>query len=119
MKHYGIKSFRAFGVAGFRDYQIDFDKDAKIIVGPNGTGKSTFLSLFYLFVTQQWVRLQAYEFDKLELEHNAGVITLNRETLDTYQGDKYGSPAAKRVFERLRMAGSLELLKKTSLSRSD
>lgn len=51
MKSSGLKRFRAYGVMGFRDYEINFNKDATIIVGPNGTGKSTFLSLFYLFVT--------------------------------------------------------------------
>ncbi|MFC3632078.1 AAA family ATPase [Paracoccus angustae] len=119
MKQSGIIAFRAYGVVGFRDYEVNFDKSAKIIVGPNGTGKSTFLSLFYLFVTQQWVRLQSYGFERLEIEHEKGIITLNRETLDTYQGDRYSSPAARRIFEKLRAAGSTDLLKKPTLTRAD
>lgn len=112
-------SFCAYGVMGIRDYKIDFNNDATIIVGPNGTGKSTFLSIFYLFVTQQWGRLAEHQFSYLELLHTKGTIKLNRETLETFQGTVSGSHTARRFFDRLRKEGMVDLLKKETLSKEE
>lgn len=119
MKNSGLKRFRAYGVMGIRDYEISFENDANIIVGPNGTGKSTFLSLFYLFVTKQWSRLQEYGFEKLELIHEQGGVTLERATLDTFQGASRASPTARRLFEKLRDQGMVDVLKKVSLTQDE
>jgi ABC-type cobalamin/Fe3+-siderophores transport system ATPase subunit len=37
-----------------------------VLVGENGTGKSTFANLTYYFLTRQWVRLAAYRFAAVE-----------------------------------------------------
>ena len=119
MKNSGLISFRAYGVLGEKIYEIDFTRDATIIVGPNGTGKSTFLSLFYLFVTQQWSRLQDYSFERLELTHELGEVGIDFATLQTYQEASSDSTPVRRFAQRLRSEGLGDLLKKGSLNKED
>jgi ABC-type branched-subunit amino acid transport system ATPase component len=81
-----IKQFRAFRaekIIGDETYELAIDEDATIIVGPNGTGKSTFLNVFYLFITRQWSRLLQYSFSKLTLQLSDQEISISRTDLFT------------------------------------
>jgi ABC-type lipoprotein export system ATPase subunit len=79
----GLRSFRAEKIIGENTYELAIDADAMIIVGPNGTGKSTFLNVFYLFITRQWSRLLQYNFSRLTLELADREISISRTDLFT------------------------------------
>lgn len=113
-----ISGFSASGILGSRHYHLRLDGPASIIVGPNGTGKSTFLSLFYLMLSRQWARLNEYEFSELVLHHSGGSITLNKADLLEFDiTGKHGG--AERYIARLRAENALDLLYKPSLSKED
>ncbi len=80
-----LLNFRAEGILGGQTYSLDLRERARIIVGPNGTGKSTFLSLFYLFLSRQWARLGEYDFSELFLSISLGgkiqKISIKRQDL--------------------------------------
>ncbi|MBR1089560.1 AAA family ATPase [Bradyrhizobium manausense] len=76
-----FRAFRAEKIVGDDTYELSLDSDATIIVGPNGTGKSTLLSVFYLFITRQWSRLLQYKFSKLSLLLENGEISISRADL--------------------------------------
>jgi ABC-type lipoprotein export system ATPase subunit len=77
-----FRKFTAENILGDVSYKLDVSSDTTIIVGPNGTGKSTFLNVFYLFITRQWTRLMEYNFSKLALELDTGeVISLSKTDL--------------------------------------
>jgi hypothetical protein len=76
-----FRGFRAEKIIGEETYQLVIDSDATIIVGPNGTGKSTFLNVFYLFLTRQWTRLMEYNFLKLTLDLDSESISISKTDL--------------------------------------
>lgn len=113
-----ITGFSASGIMGSRHYRLNLDGPASIIVGPNGTGKSTFLSLFYLMISRQWSRLNDYEFEELRIYHSAGEVILNKaDLLELDTSVKHGS--ADRYITRLRERNALDLLYKTTLTKDD
>ena len=114
-----ITRFSASGILSRTNYTLNIDGHAAIIVGPNGTGKSTFLSLFYLFLSRQWVRLSEYDFSVLTLEHSNGYISLSKA--DILGSDLRSShpPSIVRIVDKLNNADLLGMLYKTSLSKED
>jgi predicted ATP-dependent endonuclease of OLD family len=90
-----LRSFRAEKIIGDATYHLAIDSDATIIIGPNGTGKSTFLNVFYLFLTRQWTRLMEYNFSKLTLQ-------LDDESISISKTDLLGADSLAKFSPRLR-----------------
>ena len=62
-----ISRFRVEGLFGRRNVDLALSDNRLIIVGENGSGKSTVVNMLYYFVTAQWDRLQKMRFTKLVL----------------------------------------------------
>ncbi len=58
------------GLHGHRDLMIHFEDNKLILVGENGTGKTTILRLFHYFLSGQWQFLAEHEFKALILSIN-------------------------------------------------
>jgi predicted ATPase len=114
-----LKGFRASGILGSSSYRIDLHPPASIIVGPNGTGKSTFLSLFYLFISRQWQRLNEYDFTALTLYHSQGKVELTKSELVGLDIARGKRGTSDRYIVRLQEAGAFDLIYKSSLTRDD
>jgi len=74
---------------GDLNYRLNVHKNVIIVVGPNGTGKSTFLNIFYLFITRQWSRLFEYSFSEVSLEAKNSTISLSKLDIvdfETFEG---------------------------------
>ncbi|MGN7611950.1 AAA family ATPase [Magnetococcales bacterium HHB-1] len=70
---------------GFRDLDIHLKDNTLILIGENGSGKSTVLAMLYCFLSGQWLELvihPRYHFDKLELEIDNQVYGINWKELD-------------------------------------
>ena len=48
-----IRRFSIKRLFGDRDVSLEFDGNALVIVGPNGLGKSSVASIFYLTISRQ------------------------------------------------------------------
>ncbi|MBH9537572.1 ATP-binding protein [Novosphingopyxis sp. YJ-S2-01] len=59
--------FEIKGLFGNRDITLPIDRNALILVGPNGIGKSSVTNIFYFFVSRQWSRLAEYDFSEVAL----------------------------------------------------
>lgn len=57
--------FEIKGLFGSRDIIIPIEKNALILVGPNGIGKSSVTNIFYFFISRQWARLAEYDFKEV------------------------------------------------------
>ncbi|WP_419786622.1 AAA family ATPase [Pseudodesulfovibrio sp.] len=55
------------GLWGIYDFCVEIKENTLIIVGENGTGKSTVLEIFYYYVSGDWRRLLDYDFYSIEL----------------------------------------------------
>ncbi|MBL0262586.1 MAG: AAA family ATPase [Leptospiraceae bacterium] len=51
---------------GSNSYDIKIKDNVLIVVGENGSGKSTILKLIYLFLSKQWERINEIQFEKIE-----------------------------------------------------
>lgn len=57
-----LTRFQVLGLHGSRTMDVRLEDNKLILVGENGTGKSTFVNLIYYFLTKQWGRLHEYRF---------------------------------------------------------
>ena len=67
------------GLFGRFDVTIPITDNRLIIVGHNGTGKSTILNAFYYLISAQWEKLQEIHFDTLSIRVNYQEFTINRK----------------------------------------
>lgn len=61
-----LSRFRVVGLHGRKSMDVHLQDNKLVLVGENGTGKSTFANLIYYFLTRQWGRLGGYSFDRVE-----------------------------------------------------
>ena len=47
MSSYFIESFKIEKLWGYRDIDLTFNNDVNILIGPNGSGKTTILNLLH------------------------------------------------------------------------
>lgn len=67
---------------GLYTFVLEFKDNRLILVGENGTGKTTCLKIFYYFITGQISRLSFYDFESLEFEfENANKINLPKSII--------------------------------------
>lgn len=114
-----IRGFRAEGILGGVSYDLSINRAASIIVGPNGTGKSTFLSLFYLFLSRQWTRLLDFEFERLTLFHDQGEITISKSDMLSLDVLPHQPPRIRNYLSRLSDAGLVDTVLKSAVTRPE
>ncbi|POZ49826.1 AAA family ATPase [Methylovulum psychrotolerans] len=79
-----IKSFSVYGLFGTSDVHIPFDENIKILVGENGLGKTQVLNILYYTLTQNFLKLSEFYFERLVLrfsESDADAIEINIENI--------------------------------------
>ncbi|MFC7783312.1 AAA family ATPase [Rossellomorea sp. GCM10028870] len=78
-----IKSFTIKGLFGNRTVHIDFMNDIKVVVGENGTGKTTLLNVIYYTLSCQFHKLQDLDFLSISINFTSGhCIELNKDKLN-------------------------------------
>jgi predicted ATPase len=77
-----LTQFRIEGLHGRRTIDIPIEDNRLVLVGENGTGKSTVANLIYYTLTQQWRRVREYKFSALQVTASAKTIRLKREDID-------------------------------------
>jgi predicted ATPase len=91
-----LSRFRIEGLHGRRNITVPFEDNRIILVGENGTGKSTVASIIYYFLTQQWRRVKDYKFDSLEAVVNNVVVRLTHDDVETLIAQSRFRPAHLR-----------------------
>ena len=76
-----LERFRIAGLHGYQDMDIPINDNRLIIVGENGSGKSTIANLIFSFLSREWHRLFSYQFDWVSITLNGEEIRLNRADL--------------------------------------
>jgi predicted ATPase len=78
-----LSRFRIEGLHGRRTITVPIEDNRIILVGENGTGKSTVASIIYYLLTQQWRRIKDYRFDSIEAVVNGVAIRLSHDDVET------------------------------------
>lgn len=73
-----IKSLEIVGLNGIEgnDIKLEFNEGLTIIVGKNGTGKTTILNILNSIITKSFHKLINYNFSKIILDSNKGHLTI-------------------------------------------
>lgn len=62
-----LQRFQIYGLHGSKNFDVSFTDDTLVLVGENGTGKTTFLRLLFNFLSGRWLSLIHFQFDRLVL----------------------------------------------------
>jgi ABC-type lipoprotein export system ATPase subunit len=78
-----ITEFAIYGLYGHRNITIPIKDNRLILVGVNGLGKTTIISLLYFFLSRQWRRISEYEFSKMSLKIEDEQITISQQDVES------------------------------------
>lgn len=76
-----ITRFIIEGLFGKTNVDLPISNNKLVIVGVNGTGKSTVINIFYYFISRRWNKLAEMPFQSLSLELNGEHLYLNRDEI--------------------------------------
>ncbi len=74
-----IQKLEIKGLHRAKDYSIEIKDNKIVMVGVNGLGKTTVVSLLYLILSRQWDRVLEYNFGSINLLINDRIYTLKQE----------------------------------------
>lgn len=77
-----IKSFEIKGLYGVRDFLIKFDNNRVILVGENGSGKTTVSRIIYATLSCNWDLLRTYPFEKVVINFVDESIEVTSEVIN-------------------------------------
>ena len=85
-----ITRFRIHKLHGFRNIDIPIDDNTLILVGENGSGKTTILRLLYFLLTGQWNSMAVYDFHSIhvDIDNHSYELTRTDITKHLTRGDR-------------------------------
>lgn len=103
-----MKQITAFAITklhGSIDVEVPISDGKVILVGVNGLGKTTIVSMLYLVLTRQWQKLLEYDFEVIVLTLDGERIVVDRSVLElpdfAWQASIFDSIPVS-ILERLR-----------------
>lgn len=80
-----ITQFEVGGLFGKQQVTIPISGNKLVIVGVNGIGKSTILSLFYYLLSRRWTKIVDIIFDWISIDIDGQHLTLTKAEIQTSQ----------------------------------
>lgn len=102
-----LTRFRVVGLHGRKTIDVPITDNRLVLVGENGTGKSTFANLIYYFLTKQWQRLHRYQFSRIEAVVGESELTITPDQIEAHLAAMERASLMARRFSP-RMARSLQ-----------
>lgn len=87
-----INNIEIIGLYGVRDYRIQFENNSVILVGENGSGKTTISRITYAVLSCNWDLLRSYQFEKIIVNFSDCAIEVTSKLLN----DVFGIPDIER-----------------------
>lgn len=81
---FALQHFMVEGLHGVRGIEASFVDNKLVLVGENGTGKSTFAKLLFYTLTRQWRKLHQYAFQRLTVTIDHEELTIVPAQIDAY-----------------------------------
>lgn len=93
-----IKSFEIKGFRGGCNVKASIEEGVLILVGDNGSGKTTFLRTIFLFLSGKWSGLLKINFDSISICFDKATYVFSKEDVAQLAGD-YDSYDDQMSFE--------------------
>ena len=91
-----VSRFRVVNLHGIRTIDIPIENNRLVLVGENGTSKSTVANLLFYVLTRQWTRLRRFRFDAIEVVLNGETLSITPEILAAHDEYRHRIGAAMR-----------------------
>ncbi|HEY6330540.1 MAG TPA: AAA family ATPase [Blastocatellia bacterium] len=91
-----LTNFRIRGLHDGITVDIPIEDNRLVLVGENGSGKTTIINLLYFLLSRQWHRLARYKFTELS-------VTIDGSTVSLIHQDLYSTGTARALDEALGM----------------
>jgi len=107
-----LSHFRIEALHNRHTIDVPINDNKLVLIGENGTGKSTVTNFIYFFLTRQWHRMLPYEFKRVVATINDKEIEFTKEdslkagNLDRYLKRRFPPRFHQRILE---IAGTLTL----------
>lgn len=88
-----LKSIKIYGLYSNRNFSIEFNNNALILVGENGAGKTTISRIIYAVLSCNWDMLKNYSFEKIILIFDNKTIEISSNAIS----DIYRIPNIDRI----------------------
>lgn len=79
----GLERIRVNGLHGTKTIDIVVQDNTLILVGENGSGKTTFLRILFHVLSGRWLALVQYRFDSIEINISGHHYRIEREALSS------------------------------------
>lgn len=76
-----LKEFVIYGLWEERNYQLRFEDEKLVMVGENGSGKTTVLRIFYDTLSGKWARLLKENFNRIKIKIDEEEKVFTKEDL--------------------------------------
>ncbi|MDO3514864.1 AAA family ATPase [Ralstonia pseudosolanacearum] len=76
-----LKSFQITGLHGKKDIDVILNDNLLILVGENGSGKTTFLRILFYFLSGHWLSLIQFKFDSIIAKIGSTIYKIDHEEL--------------------------------------
>lgn len=114
-----ITAFSVIGLNGYVDIRVNLKGPHCILVGPNGTGKSTALQIVCYALGRRWRQLAALRFDEVRIEFGDTSYSLSRDSCRRLTEGSLGPARYNRLYETLLEADLIEVFHTADLSQPE
>lgn len=97
MNHFDLKSFEVESLNGVRTVRTVFNNNRLILIGENGTGKSTLLTMLYFVLSCQWHRLYEFDFSTITIAFQDRTFQFTSQELQHYVDDLRSRRGTSRI----------------------
>ncbi|MBA3926399.1 AAA family ATPase [Listeria rustica] len=74
-------------IFGEFDYDVDLSNKIRIIIGPNGSGKTTFFKIVNAVLSKRHIDLYEFEFEKILIRTNKGNLSIEKTIFTNEQSE--------------------------------
>lgn len=94
-----LNKFKVEKLHGLFNYELEFKDNTLILIGENGSCKTTLMKVLFYFLTQQWTKLTIYDFSSISITVDNETISLNKTDIDIDRESEY--PYLRRMSSRI------------------
>lgn len=87
---------------GQRNLSIPIEENQLVLVGENGSGKSTVVAILYYLITKQWHKLRKYQFSQVSITIDGKKTVVNRDEISSYFNPRMSSKSMTLVYSKMR-----------------